>query len=144
VSQENVELVRSLMPAPEVNLAQIFRDDLMWAAMVEANARFIDPDFEAVGTVLGAQTRLTGIDGFREFLLDWLAPWAAYRSEIERTVDLGDQVLAIYRVFGLRPGSSHELASTAAWLWTIREGRIIRIKGFADPAEALEEAGLEE
>jgi hypothetical protein len=32
--------------------------------------------------------------------LEWLKPWVGYRSEIERVVDLGDDVLVLVRDFG--------------------------------------------
>jgi hypothetical protein len=48
MSQENLELVRRLQPAPGVDIAELFRNDNMWSALVDATGRFFHPDFESV------------------------------------------------------------------------------------------------
>jgi ketosteroid isomerase-like protein len=144
MSQENVELVLTLTPGADVDLAPMFRDDATWAAAIENATAVLDPRIEAVGTVIGTERPYVGLDGFREFMLDWIAPWASYRSEVEEVIDLGDQVLTLFRIFGQREGSAQEVESPAAWLWTIRGGKIARITGYADPREALKAVGLEE
>jgi ketosteroid isomerase-like protein len=137
-----VDLVLALTPGADVDLLPLFRDDDAWAASVGASAAFFDPDFRAVGTVVGTERPYVGPDGLREFMLDWLAPWDTYRSEVERTIDLGEQVVALYRVFGRREGSAYEIESKAAWIWMIRDGKVARITGYADSAEALKAVGL--
>src|SRR5271154_5206688 len=111
MSQENVDLVLALTPAPDVDLAQLFRDDDVWAAAVEAMAPFFHRDFECVGTVFGIERTYSGIDGFRDFELDWLAPWASFRAEVEKTVDVAERVLVLYRVFGRHLNSEQEIGS---------------------------------
>jgi ketosteroid isomerase-like protein len=143
MSQENVELVLGLHSAPDVDLAQIFRDDLMWAASVEVMASSFHADFECIATVLG-DNAYRGIDGFRAFQPDWLAPWARYRAEVEKTIDLGERIVVLYRIFGWHQGSTQEVKSTAAWIWTVRNGKIAGIRGYAAPAEALKAVGVEE
>jgi ketosteroid isomerase-like protein len=142
MSKENVELVTTLASGPDVDLGSLLRDDAAWAATVERS--LLDPGFEAVGTVIGTERPYVGPDGLREFLLDWLAPWDTYRSELERTIDLGERVVALYRAFGRREGSAHEIESRNAWIWTFRDGKVAGITGYADPAEALEAVGLAE
>ena len=41
-----------------------------------------------------------GLEELRDLLLDWHAPWATYRVEIEEAVDLGDRVLLLTKSFG--------------------------------------------
>jgi ketosteroid isomerase-like protein len=144
MSQENVELVLALIGDPDLDLAQFVRDDTAWAEASQAAASLLHPEFEIVGTVIGTERPYVGIDGFREFLLDWLAPWDAYRSEVVRTSDPGDDVVTIFRIFGRRDGSASELEGRAAWISTIRDRKIARIIGYADPAEALKAVGLAE
>jgi len=144
MSQENVDLVLALTPASDVDLAQIFRGDDTWAASVEAMAPYFHPDFECVGTVFGIEKTYPGMDGFRAFELDWLAPWASFRADVEKTVDLGEHVLVLYRVFGRHPGGEQEVESAVAWVWTVRDGRIAGITGYSNHAEALEAVGLSE
>jgi ketosteroid isomerase-like protein len=144
MSQENVELVLALLGDADVDLVPLVRDDAIWAAASKSAASVLHPDFEVVGTVIGTERPYVGIDGFREFLLDWLAPWDAYRSEVVRTSDPGEDVVTIFRIFGTREGSTSELESSGAWIWTIRDGKIARIVGYADPDEALRAVGLAE
>jgi ketosteroid isomerase-like protein len=144
MSQENVELVLALIGDPDVDLVPLVRDDAVWAAASHGAASVLHPDFEVVGTVIGTERPFVGIDGLREFLLDWLAPWGAYRSEVVRTIDPGDHVVTIFRIFGRREGSTSELEGSAAWISTIRDGKIARIVGYADPSEALNAVGLAE
>jgi hypothetical protein len=49
VSQENVELIRSLQPGPEVDIAELIRDDQMADAAWAAVASVFHDDLEAVG-----------------------------------------------------------------------------------------------
>jgi ketosteroid isomerase-like protein len=144
MSQENVEIVLALIGDPDVDLAQLVRDDAIWAAASQGAASVLHPDFEIVGTVIGTERAFVGIDGLREFLLDWLAPWEAYRSEVVRIIDPGDHVVTIFRIFGRREESTSELEGSAAWISTIRDGKVARIVGYADPAEALKAVRLEE
>jgi ketosteroid isomerase-like protein len=144
MSQENVELVLALLGDADVDLVPLVRDDAIWAAGSKGAASALHPDFEIVGTVIGTERPYVGIDGFREFLLDWLAPWDAYRSEVVRTSDPGDDVVTIFRIVGRREASTSELESSGAWVWTIRDGKIARIVGYADPDEALKAVGLAE
>jgi ketosteroid isomerase-like protein len=142
VSQENVEIVRALLPNAEMDLVSLMRDDALWEATREGVAPFVHPEFEIIGTVIGTERAYAGIDGFREFLLDWLAPWEAFRSEVQQTIVEGEQVVTILRQFARRDGD--DLEASAAWVWTIKDGMVVRIIGYADPSEALKAVGLEE
>ena len=145
MSQENAELVRGLIGGTDAqDLIPLVRDDRLWGVAAEGAASVLHPDFEIVGTVVGTERAFVGVEGLREFLVDWLAPWDEYRSEVERTVDLGERVVTIFRIFGRREGSVHEVSGAAAWVWTIREGKVLRLVGYANPAEALKAVGLEE
>ncbi len=144
MSQKNVEIVLGLQSAPDVDLAQRFRDDAMWAATVEASAPMFHPDFEFSLPLFGTSETFVGREGVRAAYLDWLAPWATYRVEIEEAIDLGDRVLLLNRGFGRREGSQAEVENAAAALWTVRDGKIARADFYADRAEALKAVGLAE
>jgi hypothetical protein len=89
MSQENLDMVLALTPSRDIEITRLFRDGTAWATVVEAMANAVHPDFECIGTVFGDGTAYRGIDGFRAFQLDWMAPWTSYRVEIEQTFDLG-------------------------------------------------------
>ena len=143
MSQANVELVLGLVPAPDVDIAPFFRDDEMWARLAAAWAPVIQPDFQCTAALFGSEISYgVGIDSFRALWLDWLAPWATYRTETEETNDLGDRVLWLGLDFGRRKGSTAEVKGDVAVLWTFRDGKVARWDGYTDRAEALKAVGL--
>jgi ketosteroid isomerase-like protein len=148
IGASNVELVRELQPGPDVDVAQLFRDDEMWAAFADAAASFFDRNFECV---LGGGDHdpfggaaYVGQDGLRAGWLDWLAPWASYRTEIEEVIDVGERVLVLIRDFGRREGSEQEVEVIGAAVWTVGDGKVARAEFYADRAEALKAVGLPE
>jgi ketosteroid isomerase-like protein len=144
MSQENVELLSELVP-PGVDQVQLFGSDELWAQWVESKGRLFHPDFQSSITLLGGEhTRSGGVNAFRAFFLDWLAPWATYWTESEDLVDCGDQVLVILRDAGRLQGGTHEVKRINAAVVTVRDGQAIRQRAYLDPTEALKAVGLEE
>jgi ketosteroid isomerase-like protein len=144
MSQENVEIVRSIYPAPEVDLVPLVRDDDHWRGFAEAISPAFHPDVICFTHPFGGENRYVGLDGVREYLLEWIAPWTTYRTGTERTIDLGDRVLTLDYDRGTLKGGTEEVTGRVANLWTIRESRIARVDGYAGHAEALKAVGLEE
>ncbi len=144
MSPQNVQRVLGLRLAHDGNLVERVRDEEMWSGWREAAAPAFDPQLITTVRLFGVERSYSGIDGLRSFWLDWLAPWEAYRIEIERAEDFGDRTLVVVRDFGLRPGSSEEVAARNASVWTFEDGRIARIDFFPDPAEAVRAVGLAE
>lgn len=64
----------------------------------------------------------------------------------EEFIDAGaDQVLVFSREGGRGRGSGAEVEShPTAHLWTIRDGRAVRMQSYWERADALEAAGLQE
>jgi ketosteroid isomerase-like protein len=133
MSQENVEVVRQLF-AIGVSQAEIFSD----AALAE----LLDPEVELVTSHEGilAGRRYVGFEGFGRFWTDFYANWEGLSVEIQEYLDAGDQVVTFFRVRGRRD----EVEIDAVWsaVFTLRNGRIIRIRSYASRAETLEAAGL--
>jgi ketosteroid isomerase-like protein len=144
MSQDNVEIVLRLYPARDVNIAGFWSDDGAWAAFVGDFGHCFHPDFETSTStsIYGWTEPYIGLDGLRTFWLDWLSPWVMYRTEVEEAIDCGDRVLVLINNFGRLAGSAEEVKLVTATIWTIRDGRIARIEGYADPAEALKAVGL--
>lgn len=143
MSQEDVELVLRLQPPAEVDLARLFRDDERWRRLTEAAAPFYHSDFETIGTMLAVQASVPGMDGLRALWLDWLAPWATYRTQATEAVDLGDRVLLLSNSFGRLEGSTHEVTEAPASIWTVRDQKIARAEFYSDRVDALSAAGLD-
>jgi ketosteroid isomerase-like protein len=146
VSKENVELVRSLHPAPGTDLARVYRDEGSWAAASAMLAAAFTQDFKCVahGYLEAEGESFDGVAGLRYLWLEWLTPWDSYRTEVEDVIDLGDNVLVLVRDFGRRAGDTREVADNAAAVWTIRDGKVARIAFWADRVTALNALGLEE
>ncbi len=144
MSQQNVEMVLGLQPGPSLDLARLFRNDDRWATFTETASPFYHSDFETAGTLVGIERSDAGMEGFRAFWLDWLAPWATYRTEPEEAIDHGERVLVLSRSFGRLEGSTQEIKEAPAAVWTVRDGKIARVDLFLDRAEARKAVGLEE
>lgn len=141
MSQQEVAIIRALLPPTDVDLAALFRDDALFEAARSAFAPMIADDVESV-TVWSGGTTYTGVDGFRALWLDWLEPWAEYHSVPEDVLDAGARVVVLVRDRGRRHGMDAEVEIIAASVWTIRDGKIARVEFCADRAEALALAGL--
>jgi ketosteroid isomerase-like protein len=83
----------------------------------------------------------------REAVGEWFGDWfrtfePGYRFEIEETRDLGDVVFlsAIHRGRGRTSGA--EVRGQMGYLYTVRDGRIVRVELYRSVAAALEAAGL--
>jgi ketosteroid isomerase-like protein len=136
VSQENAEFVLRVQPRLEVDLVRLFRDEDRWARFTRTAAPLYHSDFVSAGAVLGVEMTRAGLPGLREFWLDWLAPWATYRTEAQEAIDLGQRVLVLSRSFGRLEGSTHEVKEAPAAVWTVRDGKIARVEFYTSRDEA--------
>ncbi len=145
MSQENVEIVRTIVPAG-TDYKDFFGNDVVWTAAREAAESSFDPDVEAVWIVWGQVTMQSrGLDGLRKTWLDWLAPWTSYYEEIEDIVAVGDdRVVVLGREHGHRRDTETEVAAESAGVYFLRDGKITRVEYYAKRAEALEAVGLSE
>jgi ketosteroid isomerase-like protein len=146
MSQENVEIVRSLQPSPDTDLVVLFRDEATATALAETVAPLFHDDFEAdfEDWTPGERIRFAGLEGLRAAWLDWLDPWESYRTEIEDVIDAGDKVVVLARDYGRRPGMAAEVSVVAGAVWTFREGKIAKTAFYLDRSQAFEAAGLSE
>jgi len=143
MSRENLELVVGLQSPPEADLAQLMRDENFAAGADAVLAPFFHPDFECTLPRFDSTKTYTGMDGLRALWLDWLAPWATYRSEIEEAIDLGDRVLVLVHDFGRRERDTHEVEQRSGAVWAVREGKVAHVAFHATRADALNAAGVE-
>jgi ketosteroid isomerase-like protein len=95
-------------------------------------------------TGVGPERTYEGLQGYRDAWLDWLEPWESYRTEAEKVIDAGDDVLVLVRDHGRRAGMQAEVSMNAAAIWTVRDGKIVRATFFSDQERALEAVGLTE
>ena len=141
MSRENVELIRALIPPSDVDLALLFRDDMLFQQARAALGPLIDPDIESVATFRGDAT-YAGIEGFRRMWLDWLEPWATYHSRVDDLIDAGDRVAVLIRDRASPHDTDFEVELISGSVWEVRQGRIVRVQFCRDRDQALEAAGL--
>jgi ketosteroid isomerase-like protein len=147
VSQQDVELVRALLaPFEQGDVIPMWQDDAIFAAMREATADLLTPDFECVFVRedVGRSTYY-GAEGLRAAWLDWLEPWDRYEAGVEDLIDAGaGRVVVLTRDHARPKGASAEVGFLGAPIWTVRDGKVARIEFYFNRAEGLAAAGLAE
>jgi ketosteroid isomerase-like protein len=138
MSEENVEIVRRLFAA-------VARRD------TETVLSIYDPEVEWDGTrhrwaeVIGGDSAFHGHDGIREWARQYYETWENLEDTVEELIDAGDQVVSIVTTRARGRGSGVEVEwKDNAGIWTLRDGRVIRVVWLPTRAEALEAAGLSE
>jgi hypothetical protein len=144
MSQENVELAKILLPQPGTDIVPLIRDEDAYARMAEAARPLLTDDFESV-IVWPAVTRThAGLEGLRKNWLDWLEPWATYRSTYEKLIDVGEHVVVLLRNHGRREDMETEVELIGATILTFRERKLARWGDYVERTAALEAVGLSE
>jgi ketosteroid isomerase-like protein len=83
-----------------------------------------------------------GHQGFEQWLADWGAAWAGWSLDVHEFIDAGERVVALVRMTATGRGSGVEVNRADAIIYTVRDGRIVRIDYYNDPDEALKAVGL--
>jgi ketosteroid isomerase-like protein len=146
MSQENVETLRAFIGtwSREWTLETWQRGEVM-------DMSFVDPDVIYEDAVLpdhiGEAYR--GHEGWLRAAKTWAESFEWLRIELERIVDAGDRLVSIHRIRTRARYTGIEFDSRdggggLAYLWTLRRGKIVHLRAFVDPDEALEAAGLSE
>jgi uncharacterized protein len=132
MSQENVELVVRLAEAFERGgldeFRQYYHPDIEWHE---------DPSFPEAGVY-------RGLEAVEAYNRQFLAEFAEIHYEQEELIDANDSVVANMRIHGRGKASGATFELSAWWVFTLREGRLIRVHAYLDRTQALEAAGLRE
>ncbi|HME05024.1 MAG TPA: nuclear transport factor 2 family protein [Solirubrobacteraceae bacterium] len=143
MSAENVELVRSVYPDPEVDVAALITDDEAAAQWIQAVAPRFDPSLE--GTIrlpgLGAPVIFRELQGLRDVWRGWLGHWTSFHVEIEEVIDGGERILTVDRAHGRHRPEEPEDTLRRTVIWTVRDGRIVSVDFNVPHAEALATVG---
>jgi ketosteroid isomerase-like protein len=137
MSRENVEIVRRLFDA------EIRRDTETALTLYDPGIEF-DTSRGTFGDVAGRRL-YHGHEGLRTWFRDWYEAWENVQEDVEELIDAGDEVISVVTIQGRGRASGLELELThQPAVWTIREGKIVRVVWFRTREEALEAAGLRE
>ena len=142
MSRENVEFVKAMYPRPDTDIVAMFRDERTFVQLGEAMRPILTDDFESAAVFPGETRTYAGLEGLRKNWLDWLEPWATYRTAIDELIDAGDRVVLMLRDHGRREDMDAEVEIIGASIATIRDGKLARWEDYTDRAVALEAAGL--
>ncbi len=134
MSQENVELVRrifDLWNGPGMSPAQ--RPD------------FFAPEvrFDLSGRKLNPAV-YDGYEGLDRFTSEVGEVWDEFSIRLTELIDADPKVVSVMHATGRGRGSGIEIEGAMAWVWTLREGRVVRVDGDFEREQGLEAAGLEE
>jgi ketosteroid isomerase-like protein len=144
MSRENVEIVRRSYEA--------------YNAMGRTGSEFVDP--EHIAPDLWARTApdfelherrelpdarvYRGPEEAKQFWRKTQQLFAEIKWEPREFIDLGHAVVVVTRITALGRGSDVPVEMDETDVFWFREGKLVRLQGFAAKAEALEAAGLRE
>jgi ketosteroid isomerase-like protein len=131
MSQENVEIVRAAIDA-------FNRGD------VDAAFKDASPDFEYDQTrAVGMDRGVFNLEQFRSLLATFTDSWESFTVGADELIDAGEDVVMPFTNVA-RGRDGIEVQARGIWVWTIRDGSIVRACLYQDRQEALEAAGLKE
>jgi ketosteroid isomerase-like protein len=131
MSEENVEIVRRSYDA-------YGRGDLE-AALVD-----LDPEIEIYDHDIPESSEYRGLEGLFRWQADWESSWESWRWEPEEFIEAGERVVAVLRVHAKGRQSGADVERVDGAVWTLREGKCVRLDYFGSRDQALEAAGLSE
>ena len=83
-----------------------------------------------------------GRDGVKRYLTQSRAAWAEVASEPERFITAGDRIVVFVHARVRPQGSNQWQDVSLADVYTVRGGKVIEMRAFADRQEALRWAGV--
>ena len=132
MSAENVQLVRELFEAG-------LRQD--WGRA----AKLVDPKVEGHGTIGGLEEGQVyrGLSELTHaFQTSDLEAWEERRLEPEEFLHVDDLVVLLLHEYRRGRGSGIVMENDTAVVFTVRDGRVVRMQGYMDQDAALKAAGL--
>ena len=137
MSEENVEVVRRIYEAAAR------RDVEAVLALYDTEVAFDNTHAPHGGLIRRGVFR--GHEGLRAFYREYMEAWEYLSEDLEELIDAGEHVISIQttRARGRASGAVVENLHMPG-VWTIRDGKVIRVVWLATREEALEAAGLRE
>ena len=131
MSQENVEIVRRAYEA--------------WnAGDINAWGESFDPEIEAYDHDIPDAGEYRGLEGRIRWQADWERSWQSWRWEPEEFIDAGERVIAVLHVHAKGRQSGVDVERIDGAVWTLRNGRCVRLDYYGSKEQALEAVGLSE
>jgi ketosteroid isomerase-like protein len=129
MSRENVDIVRRMWEA-------FLGDDPV------KGLSFCDREIVWDGTNLPDGKLSRGHEAVVEHAMRWAEMWQDWKMEPQEFIDAGDdKVVLVFRETG-RSESGIRMDERHAELYKLRDGKVVHRKGYSDPDEALDAAGI--
>lgn len=131
MSEKNVEIVRAAIDA--------FNRGDVDAAFKDAN-----PDFQYDQTrAVGIDRGVFNLEQFQSLLATFTDSWESFTIGADELIDAGEDVVMPFTNMA-RGRDGIEVQARGIWVWTIRDGSIVRACLYQKRHEALKAAGLRE
>jgi len=134
MSQENVEIVREIYQAvarrDAASAFAVYADDIVWEV--------------SAGRALVMDRVYHGHEGVRKFWRDALSAFGEVDLDVEELIDAGGQVVAVIREREIGRASGVPVEASHTAVWTLVDGKVIRMQVCDDRDEAFKVVGLEE
>jgi ketosteroid isomerase-like protein len=124
VSRANVEVVRQFLLLDVDEALEYADPDIVWNPTEESASQ--------------------GLDAVRASFVRWKSEWDDYEVHPEAFEPVGDRVLATVYLRARGRASGIEVDTRFYDVYTVRDGKIVRMDQFTRRSEALEAAGLPE
>jgi ketosteroid isomerase-like protein len=133
MSRENVEVVRAVFDAQRKQdwdaFPQLYDSEIEW---------------EDVAGLWGDWGTRHGFEAVRDAWMSWFEAFEQADFEIESVLEAGDDVVTYIRMSARGRESGLRVDQRIWAVWTVRGGRVRRVKAYRDKTPALEAAGLSE
>ena len=129
MSEENVELIREMMAA-------------FVAGDYERALAAFAPEVEGDFTHMADGRMTSGREEMGREVARWALTWENFETEVEEILDAGEYVVLIVRQTGTGKTSGVPADIRYGQVFAVRDGQIVSMKSYLDPAAALEAAGL--
>ena len=136
MSEENVEIIRRLYDAAA------HRDSDAVLALYHPEVE-VDMSRAPCRDLVGKRF-YHGHDGLRAFYREWNGAWETVESDVEELIDAGERVISVETTRGCGVASRAPVELHQCGIWTIRDGKVVRVAWVEKRDEALEAAGLRE
>ncbi len=106
-----------------------------------------DPNIEwewsaGLASLSGGPRVCHGLDEIAAATREWLAAWDHYWMTAEDFIEADDEIVVLMRVHARAANTDSVLEQRIAAVWTLRNGRAVRVHYYDDRPEALEAVGL--
>jgi ketosteroid isomerase-like protein len=148
MSRLNVEIVKRVQPSG-IDFVDLFRASTgppgPSTTGIDVTPFAFDFETEFISRQAGSlRPRFRGFQGFGEAWQDWLEPWESYYIEVEEFIDAGDEVVVLSRVLAKTTPDAVAIEHRPAAVWSLREGKIVRVRFYLEREMALEATRLSE